>query len=172
MFEIGKKYTFSALRINNTLFDLYTVNSREWILKNEEYKNIELKKVINKARNKGIYGLINDNTVVKKALATKSFMNKSIDVAMIVTVSDIAEDSVNSVYDVYFSDVSIIKGKVPDYILSEGVRIKDKVIVGNTYLMMFTQDEDGDIFIAAKENAVIDTCHKDYNNYLEALGVI
>lgn len=173
VFELGKEYTFSSRRINNTLFDIYTVNSYKWILDNRHFTPDEQASIVAKISANQAANTFSaaKKKVINTTEPTQSFMNNNVDLAFIATITDISEDTVNDVLDIDIANVNVVKGSVDDGVLTEGLRIRGNIVVGGTYLMLFAEDENGDIMIAARNNSIIDVTDEAYNGYIAALGV-
>ncbi len=172
-FELGKEYTISTRRINNALFDIYTVNSHKWILDNSIYTTSDLSSLAkNISSKRSLYAISRtEDNVAETTVANSTFMENNVDLAFVATITNISEDTVNDIIDVNISDVNILKGNVDNNVLTESIRIKGDVVVGGRYLMMFTKNEDGDIMIVARDNSIIDITSSDYGNYIDALEV-
>lgn len=100
------------------------------------------------------YKIEKSNNVVEVASATHDFIDNNVDVALIATISSAEEDIVNHVYDISTSNVQMLKGNVTDNSLNN-IRIKGNVNVGETYLILFTSDEDGNLMMASRNGSVI-----------------
>lgn len=169
IFEIGKEYTFSSRHIDNTLFDVYTVNSSEWVLDNSDLSETEIKSLTNNISSAVTpCSISQSNEVVECLEPTNSSVEHNVDVAFVATITSAEEDVVNNIYDIKVADVNFLKGNVDESILNEGIRIKGNISVGEKYLMMFTQDEDGFIMMAAREDSIIDVTSDKYNDYIVA----
>ena len=154
IFELGHEYTFSADRINNTLYDTYTVNSRRWVIDNSETSDdmlISLNEDI--ASIPMPYNVFN-NEVVEYASFSDDFVNQNVDVAVVATISAAEYDEENQVYDISVSDVNFIKGTASEEALNN-VRIRGDINVGETYLMMFDKDEDETLMISSRNGSII-----------------
>ncbi len=167
IFELGKEYTFSTKHINNTLFDIYTVNSSKWVLDNSDLSETEIKSLTDNISSAATpCSISQSNEVVKCLEPTNSSVEHNVDVAFVATITSAEEDTVNNIYDIKVADVNFLKGNVDESILNEGIRIKGNISVGEKYLMMFTQDEDGFIMMAAREDSIIDVTSDKYNDYI------
>lgn len=165
IFELGQEYTFTANRINNTLFDVYTVNSQKWVLNNADVNNEILTSITSDISTVAVpYKMERSNDVIEVASATHDFIDNNVDVALIATISSAEEDIVNHVYDISISNVQMLKGNVTDNSLNN-IRIKGNVNVGETYLMLFTSDEDGNLMMASRNGSVININDTTASNF-------
>ena len=172
-FELGKEYTISTRRINNALFDIYTVNSHKWILDNSLYTASDLSSLAkNISSERSLYAMPrSEENIAETTVANSTFMENNVDLAFVATITNASEDTINDIIDVNISDINILKGNVDNDLLTESRRIKGDVVVGGRYLMLFTKNEDGDIMIAARDNSIIDITSSAYNDYIDALEV-
>lgn len=177
IFELGKEYTFSTDRINNTLYNLYTVNSRKWIVDHENYnpKEIsEFRSTLSKleTERKARYTSAHEPKVAETAEASKEFISSNVDIAFIATITELEEDEQNDIYDIKVSNVKYLKGSVKKDILNNGLRIKGDIKIGGTYLMLFTEESDEYIMMSARNNSIIDVNSSEYDKFAKALKVI
>ena len=154
IFEIGHEYTFSADRINNTLYDTYTVNSQRWVIDNSEVSDNLLSSLNDDIASRPITYNTFENEVVEHASCSSDFIDTNVDVAVVATISSAEFDENNHVYDISVSNVNYLKGSSSDEALNN-VRIKGDITIGETYLMMFEKDEDGTLMMSSREGSII-----------------
>jgi len=164
IFEIGKEYLIAPLHNDNVLWNTHHVVP-VGVISRDLLSDSDLDKIRQAGKNKQN----NDKkTVIEKASLESDFI-KSVDLAVIITITG-KERNANNIYDVHYKLVEVLSGKKHAHILNgeEMLRLNTDVKVGEKYLIMFEVFEDSWVLPAAREGAVVSEKSADYEKYREA----
>jgi hypothetical protein len=169
VFEIGREYTFSAIRLNSVFYDLYMVVSNAWIIDNSEVSEVELQELLNSVGRMRANSVMQTD-IIEEAVATSEFVN-NIDVAAVATVSHIHRrpddfDNLSAMLDL----VEVVHGEVSVGAFDEFIRLRGNVTVGGTYLILFRTDEYGHLRLLARNGAIIPYHETQFANFMNVLA--
>ncbi len=168
VFEIGKEYTFAARHLNSVYYDQYNVNSHSWILNNEEASGSELESFHSAIRALPAPKRA-EPTVILEATPTKEYID-SVDVVIIATVTGTVQEELdNDNLNAKLELKEILKGELKKGVLDEYVRLKGDVAVGETYMIHFNADTDGNLTLSARKGAIIAENNALFISFSEAL---
>ncbi len=169
LFELGKEYTFATRRINNTLYDIYTVNSRKWVIDNEYLTSTDiasLSAAFSTAQDERLLTATSTERVIEVAEPTDSYVSYNVNLAIVATVTDAVVDDTDPIYTVSLGDIAVLKGTMSDGEYSNVIRIKGDVEIGETYLMLLNSNEDGCVMMSSKTGSIVNTTSDEFDAYL------
>jgi len=169
VFELGGTYTFATMRVNSVFFDQYNVNSHTWILNNEDVPDRELTRLHNNLGRMRANAFV-QNEVIDYATPSADFINNT-EVAVVATITAIIQcEFDNDNFDAVIDLKEVVYGEVPGNRFEELMRLRGDVIVGNTYLIFFTKNQDGHLTLAARDGAVVPHSSISFDEFRNAIN--
>ena len=176
IFEIGKEYCVHPNHQNTTLWDIHHISYRNVISK-DLLSETDIDNIRKSAANKRTSGEV-ISTVIDSASLDSDFVAK-VDLAMAITITDKRkEELADNIFDVQYklNEVLYLNKKyeqfLPDWLSAAdtfGERINSDVEVGETYLVMFVAENNGQggyfTMPAARNGAVVSVLSPDYERY-------
>jgi hypothetical protein len=172
IFEIGKEYVVSPRRIYNTLWDFYFVSNYFHLIARDLLSDHDIERI----RALGVTErdiATSEITTVENASTSRSFTS-NVDLVAEITILESWADPLpdNTVFDVAFDIVDILKGEEHRAALSERdiIRLNFDVQVGETYLVMLEVFDGTSFLPAARNGAVVSERSRDFARYREAFA--
>lgn len=168
IFEIGKEYTFAADHIDSVYYDLYSVVSQSWAVKHEDASAEEIESLLETVSKTPARRSARPS-VIKKANPSGAFAN-NVDVAVVATISELNQNRLDTdVFNAKIKVEEVVKGTPAEGALHDWLRLKGDIDVGDTYLILFKADEDGNLFLASREGSMVKKDSSLYEDYIEVL---
>jgi len=168
VFEIGNAYTFAARRINSIFFDQYNVNSHSWFVRNEDVPEADLIILLgNVGRMRAIPFI--QPLIINYATPCEYFVS-NVDVAVIATIEFLIRDELKYInFDAMLDVNEVVHGYTDKRVFDEFTRLRGDAVVGNSYLILFTQDEYGHLTLAARSGAVVPYGNAEFYEFMKLL---
>jgi hypothetical protein len=169
--EIGKEYCISPMHNYNALWDSHILTSWPEVIPRELLSESDIESIRNVKRT----GQRTANLVIENAAPSAEFVS-NVGLAVVVKVTQkTKEPSADTIYDISYTLVDVLKGKEHAHLLDEGLlRINTNVSVGKAYLVLLGLHDDGagGLFTlpAARNGAVISRDSVDYAKYVEIIS--
>ena len=171
VFEIGGEYTFAAGRTNSVFFDLYSVVSNTWIIKNEEILETDLRYLLDIVGRMPVTRIPPE--VIEEAVPTMDFVKKNVDVAVIATITNIRERIDDfGIFDARLDLVEVVHGEVRSDAFNQSTMLRGDVTVGSTYLILFSANERGHLRLLARHGAIIPYGSPEFYSFMELFELI
>lgn len=168
-FEIGKEYIFAANHINNSYWDSYNIIGHNHFVDIDIITSAEKDDLLSYIRNEKIVKHRSVTKINNKAIASSEYMG-NVDVAFIATVKSFETDEM--MYDNVDANVELIemlKGAIKPEILNERLLLKGDIKEGETYLLLFTANKDGNLSLSSKEGSVLNVNDPSLAAYIQVL---